>query len=117
MTIAMAEEPISETPSFARLKAETGEHDDGLSAFSEVRPHLFGIASHALRLRTSFKTSGELRGRLAHAQAFPSRVCRTELCLDPSDLGEASRRGVVLADKAILSTAHRNERFLQGCTV
>jgi DNA-directed RNA polymerase specialized sigma24 family protein len=44
----MAEEPISETPSSARLNAETGEHDDGLSAFAEVRPRLFGIAYRML---------------------------------------------------------------------
>jgi RNA polymerase sigma-70 factor (TIGR02957 family) len=48
MTIAMAEEPISETPSSACLNAETGEHDDGLSAFAEVRPRLFGIAYRML---------------------------------------------------------------------
>ena len=113
----MAEVQISESPSSVRTNAEIGAQADSLLAFSEVRPRLSGIASHALRLRTSFRTSSELRGRLAHAQAFPSRVCRTELCLDPSDLGEASRRGVVLAHKAILSTAHRNERCLQGCTV
>jgi RNA polymerase sigma-70 factor (ECF subfamily) len=48
MTIAMAEEPTSKTPSFDRLNAETGEHDDGLSAFAEVRPRLFGIAYRML---------------------------------------------------------------------
>ena len=48
MTIAMAEEPISETPSSARFDAETGDHDDGLSAFAEVRPRLFGIAYRML---------------------------------------------------------------------
>src|SRR5258707_6204207 len=48
MTIAMAEEPISETPSFAHLTVETGEHDDGLSAFASVRPRLFGIAYRML---------------------------------------------------------------------
>jgi RNA polymerase sigma-70 factor (ECF subfamily) len=48
MTIAMAEEPISETLSSARLNAETGEHDNGLSAFAAVRPRLFGIAYRML---------------------------------------------------------------------
>ena len=48
MTIAMAEEPISETSSSARFKAEAGEHDDGLSAFAAVRPRLFGIAYRML---------------------------------------------------------------------
>jgi RNA polymerase sigma-70 factor (TIGR02957 family) len=48
MTIAMAEEPISETLSSARLNAEIGEHDDGLLAFAEVRPRLFGIAYRML---------------------------------------------------------------------
>src|ERR1700751_2655690 len=48
MTIAMAEEPLSETPSSARLNAETGEYDDGLSAFAGVRPRLFGIAYRML---------------------------------------------------------------------
>jgi RNA polymerase sigma-70 factor (TIGR02957 family) len=48
MTIAMAEEPISETPSPAHLNAETGERDECLSAFAEVRPRLFGIAYRML---------------------------------------------------------------------
>jgi hypothetical protein len=55
MTIAMAEEPIAEepiteAPSSARHKAESGEHDDGLSAFADVRPRLFGIASCVRRV-------------------------------------------------------------------
>jgi Sigma-70 region 2 len=41
MTIAMAEEPISETP-------DIWERDDGLSALSEVRPRLFDIACRVL---------------------------------------------------------------------
>src|SRR6202000_1658273 len=48
MTVAIAEEPISEMPLPARLNAETGEYDDGLSAFSEVRSRLFGIAYRML---------------------------------------------------------------------
>src|SRR5258708_29170458 len=48
MTIAMAEEPISETPSSSHLNAETGEHDDGLYACASVRPRLFGIAYRML---------------------------------------------------------------------
>jgi RNA polymerase sigma-70 factor (ECF subfamily) len=44
----MAEEPISETSSFARFNAETSEHDNGLSAFAAVRPRLFGIAYRML---------------------------------------------------------------------
>jgi RNA polymerase sigma-70 factor, ECF subfamily len=42
----MAEE--SQAPSSTRLGAETGEHDDGLSAFISVRPRLFGIAYRML---------------------------------------------------------------------
>jgi RNA polymerase sigma-70 factor (TIGR02957 family) len=42
----MAEEP--QTPPPIRLGAETGEHDDGLSAFAGVRPRLFGIAYRML---------------------------------------------------------------------
>jgi RNA polymerase sigma-70 factor (TIGR02957 family) len=48
MTIAMAEEPISEPPLSGRFDVETGHHDDGLSAFAEVRPRLFGIAYRML---------------------------------------------------------------------
>jgi RNA polymerase sigma-70 factor (TIGR02957 family) len=48
MTTAMAEEPISETPSPVRHKSKSGDHDDGLSAFAEVRPRLFGIAYRVL---------------------------------------------------------------------
>jgi RNA polymerase sigma-70 factor (TIGR02957 family) len=48
MTIAMAEDPISEAPSSARSGGKTGEHDDGLLAFAEVRPRLFGIAYRML---------------------------------------------------------------------
>src|SRR5215469_9357273 len=42
----MAEEP--QAPSSARLVAEAGEYDDGLSAFAGVRPRLFGIAYRML---------------------------------------------------------------------
>src|SRR5712691_460638 len=42
----MAEEP--QTPPSLRLGVETGEHDDGLSAFVPVRPRLFGIAYRML---------------------------------------------------------------------
>jgi Sigma-70 region 2 len=42
----MAEE--LQTPPSTRLGAETGEHDDGLSAFAGVRPRLFGIAYRML---------------------------------------------------------------------
>jgi RNA polymerase sigma-70 factor (TIGR02957 family) len=48
LTIAMAEEPLPQTPPSLRLDAETGEHDDGLSAFAPVRPRLFGIAYRML---------------------------------------------------------------------
>src|ERR1700739_5163002 len=44
----MAEESLSRTPLSPRLDAETGEHDDGLSAFASVRPRLFGIAYRML---------------------------------------------------------------------
>jgi hypothetical protein len=48
MTIAMAEEPLSQAPLSARPGTETGEHDDGLSAFAGVRPCLFDIAYRML---------------------------------------------------------------------
>lgn len=48
MTIAMADDPISESVSPAHLDAESDEHKDGLSAFTEVRPRLFGIAYRML---------------------------------------------------------------------
>src|ERR1700744_4373155 len=48
MTTAMAEESISETSSSAHPDAETGEHEDGVSAFAAVRPRLFGIAYRML---------------------------------------------------------------------
>jgi RNA polymerase sigma-70 factor (TIGR02957 family) len=48
MTVAMAEERISETPLSAGHDIEAGEHDDGLSAFADVRPRLFGIAYRML---------------------------------------------------------------------
>lgn len=48
MTIAMAEEPISEAASSCHLNAEADEHEDGLLAFTEVRPRLFGIAYRML---------------------------------------------------------------------
>lgn len=44
----MAEEPLSQTLSPVNLGAETGEHEDGLSAFVGVRPRLFGIAYRML---------------------------------------------------------------------
>ena len=42
----MAEE--RQLPPSLRLDVETGEHDDGLSAFARVRPRLFGIAYRML---------------------------------------------------------------------
>src|ERR1700690_4133046 len=48
MTTAMAEKPLSEKASPAPHKSESGVHDDGLSAFAEVRPRLFGIAYRML---------------------------------------------------------------------
>jgi RNA polymerase sigma-70 factor (ECF subfamily) len=44
----MAEEPIQQTPPPPRFGVETGEHDDGLAAFTPVRPRLFGIAYRML---------------------------------------------------------------------
>jgi RNA polymerase sigma-70 factor (ECF subfamily) len=44
----MTEELQPPTLSSLRLDAETGEHDDGLSAFVPVRPRLFGIAYRML---------------------------------------------------------------------
>ena len=41
-------EPLSQTASSLRLDVETGEHDDGLSAFASVRLGLFGIAYRML---------------------------------------------------------------------
>src|ERR1700761_5247609 len=48
MTTVGAEKPITEKASPARHKSEGGVHDDGLSAFAEVRPRLFGIAYRVL---------------------------------------------------------------------
>jgi RNA polymerase sigma-70 factor (TIGR02957 family) len=62
MPIAMAEERILETAWPARLNAEGSEHDDGLSAFAEVRPRLFGIAYRML-------------GRAAEAEDIVQDVC------------------------------------------
>jgi RNA polymerase sigma-70 factor (ECF subfamily) len=42
--MASAGEPLPQTASSLRFDVETGEHDDGLSAFVPVRPRLFGIA-------------------------------------------------------------------------
>src|SRR5436309_528314 len=44
----MAQAPLPQTPASFRLDVETGEHDDGLSAFAPVRPRLFGIAYRML---------------------------------------------------------------------
>lgn len=44
----MAEKPISEIPLSACFGAEVSGHDDGLSAFVDVRPRLFGIAYRML---------------------------------------------------------------------
>src|SRR5512147_2536523 len=41
-------EPLPQTASSFRHDAETGEHDDGLSAFASVRLGLFGIAYRML---------------------------------------------------------------------
>lgn len=44
----MAEEPIPEAPFDDRRNAQAIEHNDGLLAFAEVRPRLFGIAYRML---------------------------------------------------------------------
>ena len=48
MTTAMAQETLTQTLPPVHLEAETGEHDDGLLAFFNVRPRLFGIAYRML---------------------------------------------------------------------
>ena len=48
MSIAITEEPLPKLPPSARGDVETGEHEDGLSAFAPVRPRLFGIAYRML---------------------------------------------------------------------
>jgi len=50
--VATAGEPLPQTASFLRFDVETGEHDDGLSAFAFVRPRLFGIAYRMLGCAT-----------------------------------------------------------------
>jgi hypothetical protein len=46
--MAAAGKPLPQTASSLRFDVETGEHDDGLSAFAPVRPRLFGIAYRML---------------------------------------------------------------------
>ena len=46
--MATAGKPLPQTTSSLRFDVETGEHDDGLSAFAPVRPRLFGIAYRML---------------------------------------------------------------------
>src|SRR5499427_3389000 len=48
MAIAMADEPLPQTPPPLRPDGETVENDDGLFAFAPVRPRLFGIAYRML---------------------------------------------------------------------
>jgi RNA polymerase sigma factor (sigma-70 family) len=46
--MATAREPLPQSASSLRFEIETGEHDDGLSAFAPVRPRLIGIACRML---------------------------------------------------------------------
>jgi len=46
--MATAGKPLAPTTSSLRFEMETSEHDDGLSAFTPVRPRLFGIAYRML---------------------------------------------------------------------
>src|SRR5882762_2393054 len=46
--MATVGQPLPQTASSFRFDIETGEHDDGLSAFAFVRPRLFGIAYRML---------------------------------------------------------------------
>src|ERR1043165_3510283 len=48
MNTAMEQEPLPQTPRPLRFDVQTGEHEDGLSAFAPVRPRLFGIAYRML---------------------------------------------------------------------
>src|SRR5215469_13020498 len=46
--MATAGQPLPQTASSLRFDVETGENDNGLSAFAPVRPRLFGIAYRML---------------------------------------------------------------------
>jgi RNA polymerase sigma-70 factor (ECF subfamily) len=46
--MATAVKPLPQNPSSPRFDVESGEYDDGLSAFAPVRPRLFGIAYRML---------------------------------------------------------------------
>jgi RNA polymerase sigma-70 factor (ECF subfamily) len=46
--MATAVKPLPQNPSSLRFDVESGEYDDGLSAFAPVRPRLFGIAYRML---------------------------------------------------------------------
>ena len=46
--MATAGKPLRQTTSSLRFDLATGEYDDGLSAFTPVRPRLFGIAYRML---------------------------------------------------------------------
>lgn len=47
--MATAAEPLSQTTSFFHFETEPWKYDDGLSAFADARPRLFGIAYRMLR--------------------------------------------------------------------
>jgi RNA polymerase sigma-70 factor (ECF subfamily) len=46
--MSAAGKPLPQTASSLRFDVDTGDHDDGLSAFVPVRPRLFGIAYRML---------------------------------------------------------------------
>jgi Sigma-70 region 2 len=89
MTIAMAEERVSESVSSAHFNAETDEHDDGLLAFTEVRPRLFGAAYRML-------------GSAAEAE---------DIVQDVWLRWQATDRSVVENPPAFLATITSNESF------
>jgi hypothetical protein len=58
----MEDEQVSQTPPSSRFGVETGEQDDGLLTFFDLRPRLYGIAYRMLgtaaERRISCKTFG-----------------------------------------------------------
>ena len=86
----MAEEPLPPAPPPLRLGAETGEHDDGLNAFAEVRPRLFGIAYRMLGSAAEaedivqdvwLRWQSANRGAVENPSAFLATI-NTRLCIN-----------------------------------
>lgn len=103
--MASLAEPFAKTASYFRSEVETGEQDDGLSAFVLVRQRLFGIAQQMLGCVTQaedvvqdvwLRWQSTNRSAVANAPAFLA-ITTARLCINVTQSAH-SRREISLGN-------------------